>query len=58
MLIETGVAPTVMKRLALPVPTRLLALMVTLPVPVTEGVPRMRPVAGFTLKPAGRPDAL
>ena len=43
---------------ALPVPPALVALMVTLYVPAVVGVPEIKPVVVFTLKPAGRPLAL
>ena len=41
-----------------PVPAELVALSVTLKLPVTVGVPEMRPVAVLTESPAGRPVAL
>ena len=44
-------------RVALPVPPALLALIVTLVVPVVVGVPLTCPVEVFTLKPAGNPVA-
>ena len=44
-------------KLAEPVPLGLIALSVTVLVPVADGVPLMAPVLVFTLKPAGRPDA-
>ena len=43
---------------ALPVPPELVALMVTLYVPAVVGVPEIRPVVVFTVKPAGNPVAL
>ena len=43
---------------ALPVPTALVALMVTLYVPAVVGVPEINPVLVSTLKPAGSPVAL
>ena len=49
-------------KVALPVPPELVALMVTvygLPASVpTAGVPEIRPVAVFTLRPVGSPVAL
>jgi hypothetical protein len=43
---------------ALPVPPALVALIVTLYVPVVVGVPEITPVVVFTLRPAGSPVAL
>jgi len=43
----------VMVRVAVPVPPELVALIVTLYVPAVVGVPEMRPVLVFTLRPAG-----
>jgi len=43
---------------AVPAPPELVALMVTLEVPAVVGVPDMRPLVEFTLRPAGRPVAL
>ena len=54
----TGGTLTVSTSVAVPVPPALAALMVTLVVPAAAGVPDMRPLAVFTLKPAGRPAAL
>ena len=58
-LVMTG-APEriVMVRVAVPVPPELVALIVTLYVPAVVGVPEMRPVLVFTLRPAGRGLAL
>ena len=42
----------------MPVPAEFVALMVTLKVPNTVGVPLMTPVPVFTVRPAGRPVAL
>lgn len=48
---------TVKVRAALPVPALFVALMVTLEVPATVGVPEIKPVVGFIVSPAGRPEA-
>jgi hypothetical protein len=48
----------VMTSVALPVPPALVALIVTLDVPVVVGVPEINPVLVFTDKPAGSPVAL
>ncbi len=45
-------------KVAFPVPLPLVALMVTLYVPAVVGVPEIKPVEVFTVKPAGRPVAL
>ena len=42
---------------AFPVPPELVALMVAVEFPAVVGVPKIRPVVAFTLKPAGKPDA-
>ena len=55
LVIDGGVGSTVMTNVAVPVPPALLALIVTLLVPVTVGVPLMRPVVALKLRPAGRP---
>ena len=55
----TGVAGLIVKvSVALPVPPELVALMVTLYVPAVVGVPEIKPVLVFTVKPAGNPAAL
>ena len=55
----TGFARLMVKvNVALPVPPELVALMVTLYVPAVVGVPEIRPVVVFTVKPAGNPVAL
>jgi hypothetical protein len=51
-------AQIVITSVALPVPPALVALMVTLYVPAVVGVPEIKPVPVFTLKPAGKPVAL
>ena len=51
-------ALTVRVRVAEPVPTAFVALMVTMKVPNTVGVPLTTPVLVFTDRPAGRPVAL
>jgi hypothetical protein len=43
---------------ALPVPPALVVLIVTLYVPAVVGVPEIKPVLVFTLRPAGNPVAL
>ena len=58
-LVMTGFAGLIVKvNVALPVPPELVALMVTLYVPAVVGVPEIRPVVVFTVKPAGNPVAL
>ena len=58
-LVMTGVAGLIVKvNVALPVPPELVALMVTLYVPAVVGVPEIKPVLVFTVKPAGNPVAL
>ena len=47
----------VIVNVALPVPPAFVALMVTVRVPELVGVPEMRPVDVFTVKPAGSPIA-
>ena len=42
---------------AFPVPPAFVALNATVDVPAAVGVPEMRPVAVFTLRPAGNPVA-
>jgi hypothetical protein len=44
-------------RLAVPVPSELVAEMETLNVPATVGVPEINPVPEFTVTPAGKPVA-
>jgi hypothetical protein len=48
----------VMTRVAVPVPPRLVPLIVTLYTPPTVGVPEMSPVLVFTLRPGGSGVAL
>ena len=45
-------------RVALPVPAELVALRVTLNVPEVCGMPDIRPVVAFNVRPAGNPEAL
>src|SRR5271155_1888258 len=52
------VGAIVSAKVAEPVPLALVALMVTLLVPATVGVPVIAPVAVLTLSPAGSPVAL
>jgi hypothetical protein len=55
----TGAGGLIVKvNVALPVPPALVALMVTLYVPAVVGVPEIKPVLVFTVKPAGNPVAL
>jgi hypothetical protein len=49
---------TVRLRDAVPVPAALVALKLTVDVPVAVGVPEMMPVDVSTLRPAGKPVAL
>ncbi len=46
---------TVSLKVAVPVPALLVALRVTLEVPMMVGVPEIRPVAAFTISPDGKP---
>jgi len=58
-LVMTGFAGLIVKvNVALPVPPELVALIVTVYVPAVVGVPEIRPVVVFTVKPAGNPVAL
>ena len=55
----TGAATvTVSVSVALPVPVLFVALTVTLDVPPAVGVPEIKPVVVFTVRPAGKPEAL
>lgn len=45
-------------KVANPVPPALVALIVTLYVPVVVGVPEINPVVGSTVRPGGKPVAL
>ena len=58
LVIDGGVGRTVRTSVVVPVPPALLALIVTLVVPVALGVPVMAPALVSTLRPAGNPDAL
>jgi hypothetical protein len=52
----TGGTPVkVMVKVAVPVPPVLVALIVALKVPETDGVPLIRPVVVLTLRPVGNP---
>ncbi|MEO5960560.1 MAG: hypothetical protein ABIR80_15715 [Opitutaceae bacterium] len=53
----TGAAPMVSVNVAVPVPTALLALRVTVETPAAVGVPPIAPVVALTVRPAGRPVA-
>ena len=56
-MIEGAGGTTVITNVAVPVPPALLALIVTLVVPVALGVPLITPVLVFTLSPPGNPVA-
>ena len=45
---------TVIAKVAVPVPPKLVAEIVTLNVPTTVGVPEITPVEVFKVKPAGK----
>jgi hypothetical protein len=56
LVIETvGPGFTVTTSVALPVPPELVALRVTLKVPLTVGVPLINPFVVLTLRPVGKP---
>jgi hypothetical protein len=58
LLVITGASKvTVRVSGALPVPALLVALIVTLKAPGAVGVPEIIPVAAFTVRPAGNPEA-
>jgi hypothetical protein len=57
LAITGGAKVTVRVKGALPVPPLLVALKVTLEVPVPVGVPEIKPETVFTVRPAGSPDA-
>ena len=57
LVIEGAGGTTVITSVAVPVPPALLALIVTLVVPVALGVPLITPVLVLTLNPAGNPVA-
>ena len=52
VVVGTGL-PMVNVSVAVPVPLPFVALRVTLNIPTTVGVPEIKPVDVFTLKPAG-----
>ena len=54
----TGLAATVIVRVLVPEPPALVALRVTAEVAAAVGVPEIRPLVAFTIRPAGRPVAL
>ena len=57
-LLMTGVAGLMVSvRVAVPVPPALVALSVTVEVPVAVGVPEIKPVLLLTESPAGNPVA-
>jgi hypothetical protein len=53
----TGTAETVSVSVAVPVPALFVALSVIVETPPAVGVPEIKPVAVFTVRPAGRPVA-
>jgi hypothetical protein len=58
-LVITGAAVVIVSvRVALLVPPALVALSVTVELPAAVGVPEISPVAVFTDKPAGKPEAV
>jgi hypothetical protein len=58
-LVITGAAVVIVNvRVALPAPPALVAPSVTVEVPAAVGVPEISPVATFTDKPAGKPEAV
>ena len=56
-MIAGGAARMEIVSVAFPVPPELVALMVAVEFPAVVGLPEIRPVVAFTLKPAGKPDA-
>ena len=56
-IITGGAGSPMIVKVALPVPTKLVALMVALKLPVVVGVPLMIPVVVSMLRPEGNPDA-
>jgi hypothetical protein len=52
-----GTAVTVSVRVAVPVPAVFVALSVIVETPPAVGVPEIRPVVVFTVRPAGSPVA-
>jgi hypothetical protein len=57
VLVITGTAVSVRVSVAVPVPALFVALSVIVETPPTVGVPEIRPVVVFTVRPAGRPVA-
>ena len=58
-LVITGAALVIVRlRVALPVPPAFVALSVTMELPPAVGVPETNPVAVFTDKPVGKPEAV
>jgi hypothetical protein len=53
----TGTAETVSVSVAVPVPALFVALSVIVETPAAVGVPEIRPVVVFTVRPAGSPVA-
>jgi hypothetical protein len=57
-LVITGAALAIVSvRAAVPVPVLLVALKLTFEVPATVGLPEIKPVVVFTVRPVGRPEA-
>ena len=52
-----GAGEIVIVSCAVPVPAELLAEIVAVKLPLSVGVPEIRPVDVFTARPGGRPDA-
>jgi hypothetical protein len=57
LVISGAVLEMVKVRVAVPVPVLFVALKVTAEVSLAVGVPEIKPVVVFTLRPAGKPDA-
>jgi hypothetical protein len=58
LVMTGGAKPMVILSVALPVPVILVALIVTLYVPGVVGVPEIKPVLVFTVRPGGSGVAL
>ena len=54
---KDGAVLTVSVSVADPVPAAFVALMVTVKLPATVGAPKIAPVLGLTVNPAGNPVA-
>ena len=57
LVIDGAAVAIVSVSVALPLPVPFVALKVTFDVPAAAGVPEIKPVLVFTLKPVGRPVA-